>query len=261
MSSNDFAFGFLLSAFCNTSLDLAFLLDDSSSIPDQDWTRLLNFVKSVIDSLAIGQNSVRVAIVRYSTTADVVFPLTRFYTANAMKNAIDNIAFNGGSTNLADALRIVLSDVYQVSPRPFAQKSVVLITDGRSNRQEESVIQANYVKSAGIKIVAVGVVPSGVSVGFGELQEIASVPEEVVILQVANYAELPTKAADLMRAYCVLSPVPGGLGLIRGGEVKVVMVRIITIKRRRVDMMMMVVVVVMLVRMILLVRMKMTVQG
>lgn len=202
----------ILSApLCNTSLDLAFLLDDSSSIPDQDWTRLLSFVSSLIDTLVIGPNNVRVAVIRYSTTADVIFPLTRYYMASDMKNAINNIAFNGGSTNLADALRIVLSDVFRVAPRPFTSRAVILITDGRSNSPEQSIIQSNFVKSGGIKVIAVGVVPSGMSVGFGELQAIASDPNEVIILQVQNYADLPSKTAQLENAFCLQAPVPGRL--------------------------------------------------
>ena len=63
-------------------------------------------------------------------------------------------------------------------------------------------------KSAGIKIVCIGVVRRG-SNGYKELQQIASNPKEVTQLQVNNVDQLRTKLLLLLAASCPPAPPPG----------------------------------------------------
>jgi len=85
---------------------------------------------------------------------------------------------------------------------------VVIITDGHSDSQTQTIIQANYMKLAGIKIVCVGVVQR-LDLGYLELQQIATDPEEVVQLQVDAFNLLQSKLLTLLAAACPDPPPPG----------------------------------------------------
>ena len=85
---------------------------------------------------------------------------------------------------------------------------IVVITDGESDARVYSVIQANYIKAAGIKIVCVGIVERS-DEGYEELQQIATNPEEVVRLQVDDFTQLQTKVNTLVGVSCPPAPPPG----------------------------------------------------
>ena len=61
----------------------------------------------------------------------------------------------------------------------------------------------------GIKIVCIGVVRAG-DRGYLELQQIATDPQEVVMLQVNSYQELASKLIPLLSVTCQPAP-PQGL--------------------------------------------------
>jgi len=84
----------------------------------------------------------------------------------------------------------------------------VIITDGYSDSQTQTIIQANFLKLAGIKIVCIGVVRRG-DLGYQELQQIASDPEEVVQLQVESFDQLRDKLQTLLAVTCPPTPPPG----------------------------------------------------
>ena len=57
---------------CTAAIDLAFVIDSSSSITDH-WGDLKNFIISVIDAFTVGPNGILVSVVTYSTDARKVF--------------------------------------------------------------------------------------------------------------------------------------------------------------------------------------------
>jgi len=85
---------------------------------------------------------------------------------------------------------------------------VVIITDGYSDSQARTIIQANFLKLANIKIVCIGIVRRG-DLGYQELQQIASDPEEVVRLQVDSFDLLRSKLLTLLAVTCPPVPPPG----------------------------------------------------
>jgi len=84
----------------------------------------------------------------------------------------------------------------------------VIVTDGRSDVPTQTIIQANFMKLADIKIVCVGIVERG-DEGYQELRQIASDPEEVVRLQSDTFDGLYLKLQPLLAAACPPPPPPG----------------------------------------------------
>ena len=59
-------------------MDLAFLLDSSGSVDDENpdaWTQMLSFVSSVVRRFQVAESRARVGLIRYSDNAEVIFYL------------------------------------------------------------------------------------------------------------------------------------------------------------------------------------------
>ncbi len=120
---------------CTISTDLAFVLDRSGSVGEDNWETVKQYVGNV--SAAIDEEAAhRIAIISYSNSAriDLNFTSDRVDISNATKNLL----FSGGGTNTADGLCNLIS----LDWKENVLRIVILMTDGRSN-QETSVCGSN----------------------------------------------------------------------------------------------------------------------
>ena len=99
-----------------------FLVDDSSSINDTEWPNVQRFLTTVAYRFNIGRTTTRVGIVRYSTTASIIYPLTSFQSSSAISSAIFRMRHLGGSTDLELAMRMAFQNVFVPASRPGAAK-------------------------------------------------------------------------------------------------------------------------------------------
>ena len=109
-TSPSFTF-FLYFIVCQTSVDLVFLLDNSGSVGDSNFRKVKDFVKRVIDFFNIGREGTHVAVVTYDTDTHIEFTLTRYYTKNELRNAVDDIDYHGYLTYTGEALNTVRTNV------------------------------------------------------------------------------------------------------------------------------------------------------
>ena len=107
---------------CPHPLDLVFLVDDSSSIREEDWPSVQQFLVSVTSSFTIGRDETRIGIVRYSSLADIIYRLTSTQTVSSIVGAINRMQHLGGSTNLAMAMVTAYRDLFIPAVRPEAAK-------------------------------------------------------------------------------------------------------------------------------------------
>ena len=100
---------------CQTSVDLAFILDTSGSVGSYNFNQVKNFVKNVVDFFNIGSSGTHVAVVTYSTYSRLEFNLKAHYTKSSIKNAVTYIRYRGGWTYTADALDFTRRNVFSKS--------------------------------------------------------------------------------------------------------------------------------------------------
>ena len=77
---------------CNEMADIVFVVDSSGSINEGDpdnWSRLKNFTKMVVDQLKIGRNDVRIGMVEFGNEAHIQFYLNTHYNADDIKADIE----------------------------------------------------------------------------------------------------------------------------------------------------------------------------
>ena len=99
-----------------------FLVDDSSSIREIEWPRLRRFLQQVTDRFTVSATDTRIGIVRYASTAMVIYRLSSPQTRFAVRDTIGRMEHLGGSTNLAAAMRLAYQQVFLAAPRPGAAR-------------------------------------------------------------------------------------------------------------------------------------------
>jgi uncharacterized protein YegL len=89
-----FFLSFFFPSECKLIADVAFLIDSSGSVGRRNWVRLLTFVTSTISKLNVGPTATHIAIVRYSSAAEVDFTF-RTLTGSRVSAASYNKVIKG----------------------------------------------------------------------------------------------------------------------------------------------------------------------
>ena len=154
--------------------DVVFIIDDSGSIPLDQFNEGLRALRILIQKSSLGT---KFAAIKYSTLAKLFFKFVSPYQA---KMKLTNVAHNNGLTNTQAALKMAREDLF-LNPaasghRPLAGRVAVLVTDGNSNVQKhQTVHQATLLKGIGTKVFVIAVGNYGTS-GLQEMKSIASYP-------------------------------------------------------------------------------------
>ena len=121
--------------------DLAFVIDSSDSITPEYWTLLRNFLSDFVANLTIAPDAVQVGVIQYSSNAQTSFSLTRHSTRAQLQTALRNLQNIGSQTNTAEALELLVSDMFFPGngDRFNAPDVAIVITDGRANVRETEV--------------------------------------------------------------------------------------------------------------------------
>ena len=179
-------------------LDLTFIVDSSGSINQNEWKQSLEFVADVVNNFTIGPDDVQVAFVRFSSTATVQWGLTKYQNEKDLTDAINNVQYSGGGTNLNNALHLTRTVVYGPGggARDGALRATIILTDGVYIQPVQTLHTANLCKNDSIRLITVGV-SDGVNVD--QLKEISS-PSDYY--PVGNFNSLPTIVDDLKSKIC-----------------------------------------------------------
>lgn len=144
----------------------------------------------MVDRLSLGPITMQVALVTFSDTASIAFPLNRSHDNAIVKRLILDTAKQGGtSVNITQALDKVLAEVLLPSngARNIAVKVAYIVTggglDGDVNATESS---ANQLKNEGLVILGLGVGLNASDVD--QLRRIVSLSER--LLTVHQFSQL-----------------------------------------------------------------------
>ena len=147
-------------AVCGLSkVDVVIILDSSTSVSEENFQKMRNFAKDLVEKADVDSGSVRFGAVKYSTKEDIQFHLNEYQTSAQIKAAIDAIPYSYGSTNSADALLAMHAQMFVPGrgDRPDADNIAFMITDGVSNvNYRRTIPEADSAKQKGIEIYAIG---------------------------------------------------------------------------------------------------------
>ena len=97
----------------------------------------------------VGQDGVRFAVVKYSTTAYVEFLLDAYNDNGSLTERVLGSPYIGGRTNIAAALELTRTSVFQQQngDRNHVPNVAILVTDGIPNeRQQDTLMEADLLK-------------------------------------------------------------------------------------------------------------------
>ncbi|KAK3083413.1 hypothetical protein FSP39_021982 [Pinctada imbricata] len=144
---------------------------------------------------------VRVGMVSFSTAVTVEFQLKSFSTRKDVFDEIDKGFLREGSTNTADALKVVHQNVFteENGDRPNVKNIAILITDGVSIMNPRRTIhEAIGAREKGVHIYAIGIALRDKR----EVNAIASIPAEENAFFTDDFDYLEGLEEDILQSIC-----------------------------------------------------------
>ncbi|KAI7805487.1 putative collagen alpha-6VI chain-like [Triplophysa rosa] len=180
--------------------DIAFIVDQSSSIRSRSFHLMRNFLENTIRGLDVGKGKIKVAVILYSDVprADVYF--NTFEDKADILRYINSISYGRGKTYTGAALTFAKDQVFtkaRGSRRDQrVQQVAIVITDGKST--DDAASAAAALRRSGVTVFALGIKDTQES----DLKKIASYPPRKFVFNVERFDELNSLAKILPRMLC-----------------------------------------------------------
>ena len=191
----------LLFPDCVQSGDVIFMLDSSGSVGKRDFITTKHFLKDMVQDLNVDDGLVRIGLLTYGTEAAIQFHLNTYGTRADIMTAIDAVPYTAGTTNTAEALRVLQEQMFTAGngSRSDRNNVTVLFTDGGSNNFAETLMRAREAKAAGISILVVAITNW---VNMLEVREIATDADDINVFTVDSVDNIWNLTSRLRRGIC-----------------------------------------------------------
>ena len=155
----------------------------------------------MVDTLDVGSDATRVAVVNYASTVKIEFLLKDHFNKLNLKKAISRIEPLSAGTMTGLAIKTAVNEAFteQSGARPRSRKIskvAIIVTDGRPQDQVEEVSAA--ARASGIEIYAVGVDRADMR----SLQLMASIPLEDHVFYVETYGVIEKLTSKFRETLC-----------------------------------------------------------
>ncbi|XP_007443113.2 collagen alpha-6(VI) chain-like, partial [Python bivittatus] len=158
--------------------DIVFLVDSSRSSGTEDFEKMKNFMRELVDKSDVGPDRVHIGAVQFSDKCQEEFQLNQYLTKRDIKNAIGRMTLMGQSTLTGGALQFV-SNYFKPAKgaRLYVKKVLILMTNGEA--QDEVKNHAEALREENIIIYSVGMFQANKT----QLMEISGKPEMVFYVE------------------------------------------------------------------------------
>lgn len=114
-------------------------MDTSGSIGTDNFIKVKEFLLHFVKKLRIGPQDDQVGVVTFATRADLKFPLNKYNTLTDLNDAINDIGYTGGFTNMAEGLCHLIKGFKEgngARPQSAAEvyKVAIILSDGIPNK-------------------------------------------------------------------------------------------------------------------------------
>lgn len=178
--------------------DIVFIVTEATSVGNTNYHLIRKFLHSVVGSLDIGPNRVRVGIVTYGDKATAQIYLDTFTAQDDILQFVETMSYNGGDRNTGAALKFTRENLFvnQRGRRKGVQQVAMVITDGPS--QDNVSEEATALRRAGVTVYAVGIANASES----ELLEMVSHPPDRHVFNVESFSKLRPLQQTLQKIMC-----------------------------------------------------------
>ncbi|KAM8973916.1 von Willebrand factor isoform 2-T2 [Pelodytes ibericus] len=143
---------------CNKMMDLAFLVDGSSKLSQNDFEILKTFIIDFMEKIHISQKRIRVSVVQYSSSSTPkIFGLNENKKLSELVKKVRNMKYIGSaSSSTFEALKFVSHYVFPEAPRDNAPKIAMLLTASSSPKSITSLMKTIIKRKITVIPVAIG---------------------------------------------------------------------------------------------------------
>lgn len=177
--------------------DVIVVVDASGSVGESNFVEMKNFVSTLVMSMQVGPNTVRVGMMTFSTTPSVIFHLDEYYDHNAMVTEIMAAPYTSLLTYTGLAMEAVRTSMLPRA-RNNVQKLVMLLADGFSSDRMLLYSETDSMKADGVEIVCIGINTHDDS----EFLTISSNPDSSYFFKVTNFTQLNDLAGNIVNEIC-----------------------------------------------------------
>ncbi|KAM7022548.1 von Willebrand factor [Passerculus sandwichensis] len=143
---------------CSKMMDLAFLIDGSSKLSEDDFEQLKTFIIGVMKKLHISQKKIRVSILVYRAGPTIYLNLKDIKTNSQMRRIVQNIKYTGDKEASAyEVFKYTALHVFGKAERTNAAKIAVIFIASRSQKKIRDML--GFLKNRGITVIPVGIGP------------------------------------------------------------------------------------------------------
>ncbi|GCC19694.1 hypothetical protein chiPu_0018467 [Chiloscyllium punctatum] len=181
--------------------DLVFIIDSSRSVRPQEFEKVRVFLAKMIDTLDVGPDRTRVAIINYASSVKEEFMFKTYNNKKDMKKAVYQIEplSTGTMTGLAidSAMRKTFTKPAGARSEELGiAKVAIIVTDGRPQDQVAEISAS--ARASGIEIYAVGVDRADMQ----SLRLMASEPLDDHVFYVETYGVIEMLTSKFMETLC-----------------------------------------------------------
>ena len=168
-------------ADCIRDIDLYILLDSSGSIDPGPYEVAKNFIADLVNGFTIGENNVRVGLIIFSLTVELIFDLNDSFDEAVISRWIRDAEFLNDLTATGDAILLMANTGFTAASgaRPVnlaIPRIGIVVTDGHSNEGVDVVTAAETARGLLIELFALGI---GSGIDDDELLQIAGSQDRV----------------------------------------------------------------------------------
>ena len=172
-------------------------MDSSGSVGSTNFNTVRNFVADLTQNFNVGPTGTHAGVIRYASTATELTALGAILDPVVLDSFIRNIVFTGGGTETGIAIDLARVGFQNSRQSEGVPRVMIVLTDGQSNSDPRPAAAA--ARAEGIQIISFGI---GSGVNIAELNDIASGPEFVFLIDSFNQQDFDDVLQTLQLAVC-----------------------------------------------------------
>jgi len=136
---------------------VAFILDSSNSINDEDFYDEKEIVKKLVMDLDISPDKNRAALVLFGTSPSLEARFGQYETFHKFQDVLEKLPKMGRRTRIDRALNFAENQIFPGS-RQDVHKMAIILTDGVQSTGAQGLRRSSKpLRDAGVRVIAVGI--------------------------------------------------------------------------------------------------------
>ncbi|XP_019610084.1 cochlin [Rhinolophus sinicus] len=186
----------LCSKTCYNSVNIAFLIDGSSSVGESNFQLELQFAANIVKMFEVSDIGAKIAAVQFTYDQRIEFNFNDYNVKENILEVISNIRYMSGGTATGEAIAFTMRSVFGPVRDSPNKNFLVVVTDGQS--YDDVLGPAAAAQDAGITIFSVGVAWAPLD----DLKDMASKPKEEHSFFTKEFTGLEALVPDVIRGIC-----------------------------------------------------------